>query len=63
MVEIVEMIERIGIVIPKEMQPAFLKTQASTVNKTMDNFRRGLHSYLGAGAKTGLGVCLSELKH
>jgi hypothetical protein len=26
LVEIVEMIERIGIVIPKEMQPAFLKT-------------------------------------
>jgi hypothetical protein len=27
----------------------------------MDNSRRGLHSYLGAGAKTSLG--LSELKH
>jgi hypothetical protein len=26
LVEIVEMIDRIGIVIPKEMQPAFLKT-------------------------------------
>jgi hypothetical protein len=25
----------------------------------MDNVRRGLHSYLGAG----LGVCLTELKH
>ncbi len=29
----------------------------------MDNFRRGLHSYLGAAAKTSLGVCLTELKH
>jgi hypothetical protein len=29
----------------------------------MENFRRGLHSYLGAGAKTSLGVCLTELKH
>jgi hypothetical protein len=31
--------------------------------QAMDNFRRGLHSYLGAGAKTSLGVCLTELKH
>ncbi len=30
---------------------------------TMDNFRRGLHTYLGNGAKTNLGVCLTELKH
>jgi hypothetical protein len=30
---------------------------------TMDNFRKGLHSHLGAGAKTSLGVCLTELKH
>jgi hypothetical protein len=29
----------------------------------MENFRRGLHSYLGAGAKTSLGVCITELKH
>jgi hypothetical protein len=29
---------------------------------TMDNFRRGLHSKLGAGAKTSLGVCITELK-
>jgi hypothetical protein len=29
----------------------------------MDNFRRGLHSYLGAGAETSLGVCVSELKY
>jgi hypothetical protein len=29
----------------------------------MDNFGRGLHSYLGAGTKTSLGVCLTELKH
>ncbi len=29
----------------------------------MDSFKRGLHSYLGAGAKTSLGVCLTELKH
>jgi hypothetical protein len=29
---------------------------------SMDNFRRGLHSYLGAGAKTSLGVGLSKLK-
>ena len=28
----------------------------------MDNYRR-LHSHLGAGAKTSLGVCLAELKH
>jgi hypothetical protein len=28
----------------------------------MDNFRRGLHTYLGAGAETSLGVCFSELK-
>jgi hypothetical protein len=26
---------------------------------TMDSFRRGLHSYLGAGAKGSLGVCLN----
>jgi hypothetical protein len=29
----------------------------------MNNFRRGLHSNLGAGVKTSLGVCLTELKH
>jgi hypothetical protein len=29
---------------------------------TMDNFRRGLHSYLGVGAKTSLGVCSTELR-
>ncbi len=29
----------------------------------MDNFRRGLHSYLGAGVKTSLDVRLTELKH
>jgi hypothetical protein len=28
----------------------------------MDNFRRGLHSYLVVGAKTSLGVCITELK-
>ncbi len=28
----------------------------------MDNFKKGLHSYLGGGAKTSLGVCLTELK-
>jgi hypothetical protein len=35
LVEIVEMIERIGIVIPKEMQPAFLKTttKSSSIKK------------------------------
>jgi hypothetical protein len=27
------------------------------------NFRRGLHSYLGTGAKTSLGVCLTEHEH
>jgi hypothetical protein len=27
------------------------------------NFRRGLHPYVGAGAKTGLAACLIELKH
>jgi hypothetical protein len=30
---------------------------------SMDNFRRGLYSHMGAGAKTSLGVCLIELKH
>jgi hypothetical protein len=29
----------------------------------MDSFGGGLHSYLGAGAKTSLGVGLTELKH
>ncbi len=33
------------------------------VGACMDNYKRGLHSHLGAGAKTSLGVCLSELKH
>jgi hypothetical protein len=27
----------------------------------MDNYIRGPHSYLGAGAKTSLGFCLTEL--
>jgi hypothetical protein len=31
--------------------------------ESMDNLRRRLHSYLGVGAKTSLGVCLNELKH
>jgi hypothetical protein len=35
------------------LPPGFSKSVA------MD--RRGLHSYLGAGAKTSLGVCLTEL--
>ncbi len=30
---------------------------------SMDNFRKGLHSHLGASAKTSLAVCLTELKH
>jgi hypothetical protein len=38
-------------------QIQILKTQS------MENFRRGLHSYLGASAKTSLGVCATELKH
>jgi hypothetical protein len=29
----------------------------------MDNFRRGLLSHPGAGAETGLAVCLNEFKH
>jgi hypothetical protein len=29
----------------------------------MENFRRGLHSHAGAGAKTGLGTCFNALKH
>jgi hypothetical protein len=29
----------------------------------MHNFRRGLHSNLGAGAKTSLVVCITELNH
>jgi hypothetical protein len=33
------------------------------VSTGMDNLRRGLHSYLGAGAKTRLGVSLTERKH
>jgi hypothetical protein len=31
-------------------------------NGSMDNFRRGLHSHLGAGAKTSLGVSLTEFE-
>jgi hypothetical protein len=30
---------------------------------SMNNFRRGLHSFLGGGAKTSLVVYHSELKH
>jgi hypothetical protein len=26
----------------------------------MDNFRRGLHFYLGASAKTSLGICIID---
>jgi hypothetical protein len=29
----------------------------------MNNFRRGLHSQAGAGAKTGLAAFISKLKH
>jgi hypothetical protein len=29
----------------------------------MDSYRRGLHSHLGAGAKTSLGACITELKY
>jgi hypothetical protein len=29
----------------------------------MDNTRRGLHSHAGAGVKTGLGVCITKLRH
>jgi hypothetical protein len=36
---------------------------AKMVGSIMDNFRRGLHSYLGAGGKTSLGVCIAEVKH
>jgi hypothetical protein len=41
-----------------------LKTPSNTMNVGgMDNFRRGLHSYLRAVAKTSLCVFLTELKH
>ncbi len=43
------------------------KAEATTYfwfqSMAMDNFRRGLNSYLEAGAKTSLGVCLTKLKH
>jgi hypothetical protein len=37
--------------------------QSQRMHPSMDTFRRGQHSYLGAGAKTSLGACLTELKH
>jgi hypothetical protein len=40
-----------------------LATQARNEGQFMDNFRRGLHSNAGAGAKTGLAVCQAEFKH
>ncbi len=45
-------------------QNIFCMHQSSIqISEAMDNYRRGLHSHLGAGAKTSLGVCLTELKH
>ncbi len=41
----------------------FMLWPGKVISVSMDNFIRGLHSYLGAGAKTSLGVCLTELKH
>jgi hypothetical protein len=38
-------------------------SEMKLVLPVMDNYRRGLHSYLGAGTKTSLDVCLTELKH
>jgi hypothetical protein len=55
--------------IPSIVLPAEMASQWTSLNQEMidtvimDNFRRGLHSYLWAGAKTSLGVCLTELKH
>jgi hypothetical protein len=39
------------------------KKVVDNVIKGIDNFRTGLHSYLGAGAKTSLGVIITKLKH
>jgi hypothetical protein len=47
----------------KNLKPVLKWTSYIQVALIMDNFRRGLHSYLGVGAKTSLGVCLTELKH
>ncbi len=48
----------------KGLEHSYIKlTSKIFVSYGMDNFRRGLHSYLGAGVKTSLGVCLTELKH
>ncbi len=40
-----------------------IQVEGAREGQSMDNFRRGQHSYLGAGAKTSLGICLTELKH
>jgi hypothetical protein len=39
------------------------ETKRKTNVLSVDNFRRGLHSYLWYGAKTRFGVCLTEVKH
>jgi hypothetical protein len=45
----------------KRMSARALKYQLD--GRFMDNYRRGLHSHLGADVKTSLGVCLTVLKH
>jgi hypothetical protein len=33
------------------------------IKLAMDNCRRGLHSHAGASVKTGLTVCITEIKN
>jgi hypothetical protein len=53
----------LGSIFCKEAAFSLLKINDLYNPATMYNFSSGLNSYLDAGAKTSLGVCLTERKH